>query len=380
MIFQGDPRDIDPDSPTARELELSLQRAREKGMQPDTTITTRVMQELRIKEQCDSTPQAKGHDAHVPHAISPSRSESHGDFLPQCLSAVPSPLHKAPLSLPTARPVMPTNAPANPLQQPLSPRSIDDHFYMTNEHLDVVAKTTWDLLEMFNKQHRNRSRSRHDQMNKRFDEAKLQLNALQENAVHVRERMDRVDSVMAKQDDIHATLHVLKDSAKEGIGSVLAEQGAKMASMQAEIKELKQMVQALQKTFEQKATEDKASQLSVVSAQNNTPNRAYSQGFACNHGTSSELGNMHDHRGNMSPLDGPGDARLGYQHGHQWAARPGYLGRNGKDDRPPYPTNPYHMANGGPYSTGYAGGYAPFGYSPGSPEQHYPFNSHGQAK
>lgn len=392
MVFQGDPRDIDPNSPTARELYQNQQRTRAEGIQPDTGITTRVMQELRINERCDPTPHNNSHGGHshpdqsssrltdMLDNVSPIGSESHGDFRPHCLSAVPSPLHKAPVLVPIARPLVPPNVNFVPFPPPLSPKSIDDHFFMTNEHLDVVGKTTWDLLEMFSKQHKNTSKERHEELvalfNKHYDDFKSQLNKLEENVIRIHEYMSRFDSITTNHDNVYATLDLLKNNINEGIPDTLTDQGKKMASMESEIKELKQMLQVMQKS-----SEEKAGQLCIVSGQSSTPNKSYPQGFAENHGPVSDTGNVIDNRGMMSPPDVANDGRVGYQ-GGQWAARAGYLGRNSKEDRPSYPTNPYHFASGGHFNAGYSGSsYSPFGYSPSSSDQQYPFNSnHGQAK
>lgn len=392
MVFQGDPRDIDPNSPTAREIHQNQQRARVEGMQPETRITTRVMQELRISDRCDPMPHNNGHGGH-PHpdqsssqltdmldTVNPGGSESHGDFRPHCLSAVPSPLHKASVLVPTARPLVPPIVNFGPFPPPLSPKSIDDHFFMTNEHLDVVGKTTWDLLEMFSKQHKNMSKERHDELvaliNKRYDAFKSQLDKLEENVIRIHEHMSRFDSITTNHDNVYATLDLLKNNINEGIPDTLADQGKKMASMESEIKELKHMLQVMQKS-----SEEKAGQPCIVSGQNSTPNKSYPQpqGFASNHGPVSDAGNVVDNRGIMSPPDIVNDGRVGYQ-GGQWAARAGYLGRNSKEDRPSYPTNPYHFASGGHFNTGYSSSYSPFGYSPSSSDQQYPFNNHEQAK
>ena len=393
MIFQGDPRDIDPNSPTARELEQK-QQTKEDGMRPTTEITTRVMQELCIGES-DNDPQNHGRASRLQpdqsssrltdmlNTMSPGRDDSHGDFRPQCLSAVPSPLHKAPASVPPARLIVPSTGTFRPFP-PLSPRSIDDHFFMTNEHLDVMGKTTWDLLENINNKQKNVSKARHDQLvaltNKRFDDLKPQLDTVTDNANRIADCMDRMDEIAADQHNIYAAVNTLKDSVKESIPTSLAEQDKKMASMEADVKELKQMVQALQKSVEQKAAEPRPIQQCAAAGPNNTPNRAYPQSLTGYPGPgSSDVGSLHENRGLMGP-DGQGDPRLGFQNGQHWTARHGYLGRNSKEDRPSYPTNPYHYASGSQYNNGYSGSYSPFSYSPSSPDQQYPFNNHGQGK
>jgi hypothetical protein len=389
MIFQGDPRDIDPNSPTAREIDQNQQRARANAMQSDTGITTRIMQELRINEQGDSTSQDKGlGDNHhsdqsfsqlpdMPNAANLRASESHGDFQPRCPSAVPSPLHKAPVPMPAARPLVAPNASFGPFPPPLSPKSIDDHFFMTNEHLDVVGKTTWDLLEMFSKQHSNASKARHDELmaltKKYYDCTVLKVDAIADKINSMQESMKRLDSIARSHDNIYATLDMLKDNVSDGIPRALTDQDKRMASMEADIKELMQMLQALQNS-----SAEKTGQHAVDGEQNTTPNKGYAQGFG-NHGPGPDLSNLHDNRSVMPPLDSQNDGRIVYQNG-QWTARPGYMGRNSKEDRPSYPANPYHFANAGHYNAGYSGSYSPFGYSPGTADQQYPFNSHGQAK
>lgn len=398
MIFQGDPRDIDPNSPTARELEQKQQQTKEDGMRPATEITTRVMQELRIGES-DNDLQHHGragrlepdqHSSRLTDMLStvgPGGDESHGDFRLQCPSAVPSPLHKAAASVPPARLIVPSNGTFRPFP-PFSPRSIDDHFFMTNEHLDVMGKTTWDLLEDINNKQKNLSKARHDQLvaliNKRFDDLKPQLDTVTDDANRIDDCMDRMDGIADNQHNIYATVNTLKDSVKESIPASLAEQDGKMASMQADVEELKQMIQALQKSVEQKAADSKTIQQCAAAGPNNTPNRTYPQPLTGYPGPGgSDVGNLHENRGLMGP-DGQGDPRLGCQNSQHWTARPGYLGRNSKEDRPSYPTNPYHYTSGGQYNNnnnnGYSGSYSPFSYSPSSPDQQYPFNSHGQGK
>ncbi|KAF1831232.1 hypothetical protein BDW02DRAFT_641606 [Decorospora gaudefroyi] len=399
MIFQGDASEIDPNSPTGQEVRQHMQNMH--NMQPvktgeqrtDTALATRVMQELRIGEQYGTAPQNPGASGHLPleqsssrltdmlDTVCPGRSDSHGEFQPNCPSAVPSPLHRVsgPLtSSSSTRSIIPSNGSVGRFARPLSPRNINDHFFMTNEHLDVVAKTTWDLFEVKSNQQLSKVDTKHDNtvelMEKLFEDVKSELSTVK----------DKVESTANGQHKVCAVLDSISDVLKENISQALAQQDKKMTSMEAEIKELKQMVQKLAET--------KAVQPHSATGQANTPNTAHSpyppsSNPRSQHSLNGYYPTTEGGRDGQLPMaqDGHNDARAGYQNGYSqhWAARSAYSSRN-KDDRAPYSsTNPYHFASaaGGQYNNGYAGNsYSSFNFSPSSPDQQqYPFN-HGQAK
>ncbi|KAF1942282.1 hypothetical protein EJ02DRAFT_502973 [Clathrospora elynae] len=412
MIFQGDVREIDPNSPTARQLSSKTDpNMKSTKTRADVGLTTRVMEELRIGDKYGSIPSGQKHGTagHLPldqsssrltdmlNTVSPGRSVSHGDFQPNCPSAVPSPLHKASGSLTPGQTVVPPHGSFSPWPQP-SPKCIDDHFFMTNEHLDVVGKTTWDLLDMFHNQQTDTSKAKHEQLvglvEKHVEEIKGQITTVNEKA-------DRTADIAANQHKMCASLDSLKDFVKENVIKSLSEQNKKTSGIEVQMQELKQMVHTMQKLLEQKLPESKIVQQHVPTAGMSTPNTAHSPLPPPNHrpqpplagyyGTSTEVGrdgpppmpHLHDNRSMSSPQDGPVDSRGGYNtpYGQQWAARPGYPGRDNKEDRTPLPAtaNPYHFANSGQYGNGYAGGYSSFNFTPSPPGLHYGFNP-GQAK
>jgi uncharacterized protein YukE len=332
------------------------------------------------------------------NAVSPGRSESRSEFQPYCPSAVPSPLHKVTGPHFAARSIVPSSGSYGGLPQLLPPKTIDDHFFMTNEHLDVVGKTTWDRLDAFSKEQKSTSEAKHEQMlaliDKRFKQLSSGVDTVKETTSRVEECLNRVDGVTDNQRDMYATLTTVKDSIKETIPDALEEHDKKMTRMEAEMKEMKQMIQALQKSLEQKATEAKSVRQITPGGQSNTPNTAqppfpsYDQrsqhplpGF---YGSTPEVvreaPSVMQH-GMSSPPDGHNDPRLGYQNGNQWPARPGYPGRNGKEERPPYPASPYLYNGGGQYGNGYGGsGYPSYDYSGSPPDARFAFNNQGQAK
>jgi hypothetical protein len=412
MVFQGDRQDIDPHSPTAHELNenenKNEQRYQTGDRYSDVGIASRVMQELRIGEKNENLPQKNSNSGQLQpdqsssrltdmlNTVSLSRSQSHGEFHAYCPSAVPSPLHKVSGPQVSARSIVPSGGSHGTFPPPFAPKTVDDHFFMTNEHLDVVGKTTWDLLETFNKQQNSASKARQQEVlaltNKHFEQFSSQLVVVKDNTGRIDACLDRVDGMTDNQHNMYTTLNTIKDSIKETIPDALKEQDKKMASMEAEMKEMKQMLQALQKSAEQKATEAKAIQQITPASQGNAANMA--QPPFPSHNPRSQHSHPGYYGGNTdvvrdghsvmphsmtSPQDSYNDFRLGHQNGQQWAARPGYAGRNSKEERPSYTTNPYVHGMGAQYN-GYGGGYSPYEYSPNPlspPDAHLVFNNQG---
>jgi hypothetical protein len=402
MIFQGDRQDIDPHSPTAHEIDENEQHGQTGDRRSDVGITTRVMQELRIGEKNGNLAQKNGDSSQIQpdqsssrltdmlNTVSPGRSESHGEFQPYCPSAVPSPLHKVPGPQISAQLMIPSGGSCNAFPPLFPPKTIDDHFFMTNEHLDVVGKTTWDLLETFNEKQKSTSNARQEEMlalvSTRFEQISSQLVAVKDSA----KRID--DCIVDNQQNIHASINSISDCVKETILKAFAEQDKKMTSMEADMREMKQIIQALQKSVEQKATEAKALQQYTPTGQGNAA--SISQAPFPSHNPRSQHSVQSYYGGNsevirdghsvlphnmVSPQDNHNDPRFGYQANNQWTTRPAYSNRNTKEDRTSYPTNPYHNM-GGQYNNGYDGSYSSYAYSPHSltpPDQHFTFNNQG---
>ncbi|KAL1796646.1 hypothetical protein ACET3X_005186 [Alternaria dauci] len=407
MIFQGNRQDIDSQSPTAQEIKENEQRSQAGDRRSDFGITARVVQELRIGEKNGNLAQKNGNSGQIQpdqsssrltdmlNTVSPGRSESHGEFQPYCPSAVPSPLHNVSGPLVSAQSVMPSGGSHGAFPSLFPPKTIDDHFFMTNEHLDVVGKTTWDLLETFNEKQKSMSNARQEEMlaliSTRFEQISSQLVAVKENT----KRID--DSIVENQQKVHASITSMSECIKETIPKAFAEQDKKMTSMEAEMREMKQIVQALQKSAEQKSAEQKATEARALqyytpTGQGNAANTSQppfpSHNARPQHSVQSYYGGntevVRDGHAvmphNMAPLqDSHNDPRFGYQANNQWTGRPGYASRNTKEERPSYPTNPYHNM-GGQYNNGYDGSYSSYAYSPSSlspPDQHFAFNNQG---
>jgi hypothetical protein len=334
------------------------------------------MQELHIGERQGTNDQKHGNSGLLQpeqsssrltdmlDTVSPGRSDSHGEFRPHCPSAVPSPLHRASGPATSPHSIVPPNSSFGHFPPALPAKSIDDHFFMTNEHLDVVGKTTWDLLDMFTNKQVTNVNSKHDKMvdlvGKRFDEIKSELNTVKEKAEFTADNQHKVF------DSLNSVSNVLRES----IPDALTEQDKKLTSMETQIKELKQMVQALQRSSEQKMAEPKVNIPSINPSPFTLPDSRSQPSLT---GHYSEAG--HDNRSMAAPQDGHNDPRAAYHKGYQqqWSTRPGYSGHG----ITPKETNPYHFANGGQYNNGYGTGYSSYNFSPSQPD--YPFNP-GQAK
>jgi hypothetical protein len=404
MIYQGDARDIDPNSPTGKEVSRVQQQTKSNQKYTDLELSNRLKQELRIGEHTESRDQQRDNSGHFQLDESSSRltdmlitttsgrSDSHVGFQPHCLSAVPSPLHRASGPLVSARSTVPSNGSVGAFA-PQTPRSIDDHFFMTNEHLDVVGKTTWDLLEKMRVQQALHFKTYEDKM---MEVADRNFKDTESKMTSLYEKFDRFSD---DQQKLLAIVDELVELVKKHEDEALAEKEKKGTNVDAQLKELKQMIQDLQKSSEDKLAESKHVQQQAVTGQVNTPNTSHSQFLPpsqrsqtsiASYYASAEAGresqqtvHANDNRGMASFQDGHNDLRGGHPNGHgvQWSGRPGYAGRNSKEDRMPYPgtTDPYHYPTVGQYHNGYAGGYSPYAFSPNAPEQQYPFIQ-GQAK
>jgi hypothetical protein len=394
MIFQGDVNDIDPQSSTGH----LVKNSRQDSMRDESGLAARVMQELRIDDQREGQARPNGIGGHLRpdqsssrltdmlNGLSPSRGDYQGDFRPNCPSAVPSPLHKLPSPITPMRTNPMSREVSGPFGPPLSPKTIEDHFYMTNEHLDVVGKSTWDQIETMKKEHTETFSNKHA----------LLVTTVEQ---HVHEIKMQVDSVNEKADrtteqghNIQTKLDELFELIKTDVMGALAAQEKKAAGMEQNVKELQRTVQAMQKTLELKHSESRIGQQHNTPGSVPTPNSSGSPFALPVHRSQPSLagyyGNMTESGREGQPLmphngvaqDVHNDPRPGYatNYGQQWGPRGGYQGRNGKEDRPYSGTNPYHFANnsggGGQYSNGYTDGYAAYS----SPDQHYGFQ--GQAK
>lgn len=389
MIFQGDVNDIDPQSSTGQLVNHSNEGTMLVQTRDDSGLAARVMQELRINEQ-EGTPRQIGAAGHLQpdqsssrltdmlHGVSPRRGDFNGEFQPNCPSAVPSPLHKGPSALIPMQPIAPMLDSSGLFGPPRTTKSIEDHFYMTNEHLDVVGKSSWDQIETLKKNLLGTANHKHAQLvstvEKHVQEIKMQVDSVNEKA----------DRSTEQSHNIHTKLEELFNFIKADIMGAFAAQDRKTTGLEQGVKELQETVQNMQKILEERQSEPKASQQHMPAAPTPTPASAAASfplpahrsqpslaGFYGNMTESGREGqppvpHMPDHRNSGVAQETHTDPRAGYggNYGQQWASRAGYHSRNSKEERPYSGTNPYHFANGaangGQFSNGYNGGYSTY--------------------
>ncbi|KAH3960548.1 hypothetical protein HBI56_152870 [Parastagonospora nodorum] len=392
MVFQGDAHDIDPQSSTGRLVHNDHPEPMRVQMRDNSELAARVMQELRIGEQHGQPP----HQGETNSRLQPDQSssgltdllngvvlgrDSYVDrFNPGCLSAVPSPLHKAPAPATPMQGIPPRQNSPVLVGSTYMPKNIEDHFYMTNEHLDVVGKSNWDQTETLKELHET-SNHRHAQLitavEQLVKEVKMQVDAINEKTDHTTEQGDSINN----------KLEQLFNFIRNDIMGVLAAQDKKATSVEQSIKELDKTVHSMQKMMEQKQSELKAVQQHTPVAAHATPNSPFlhraQTSLAGFYGNMTESGRegppglpMPERTSSLA-YDGHNDTRAGYgsNYGQQWGSRSNFPGRNGKEERPYLGNNPYQYAangaNGGQFGNGYNGN----GYSPYSPaEQPYSFH------
>jgi hypothetical protein len=380
MIFQGDAKEIDQHSVMGELVSNSNNSSMLIPTHEDSGLTARVMQELRINDQQANATRENGTTGHLQpdqsssrltdmlHGVSPHRGDSNSDFRANCPSAVPSPLHKVPGARVPVQPMDPLVGTPGPIRLPFTPKSIDDHFYMTNEHLDVMGKSSWDHVETVRKELLGSASHR---------QAKL-ITTIE---THVQEIKMQIDSVNEKADrateqnhNIHTKLEELFDFIKSDVMGAFAAQNKQMTDLEKDVKDLHKIVHSMQQMLEQKQSDTTAttSQQHVSATPTPVPVHRSQTSLAGYYGNLTESGregqpsaqHMPEHRNSghvQEPLNDP-RAAYGGNYGQQWAPRAGYQGRGSKEDRPYSATNPYNFtngaANGGQYSNGYNGGYA----------------------
>lgn len=346
----------------------------------DSALAARVMKELRIDEDRDKPPhqnsanssllqpdQSSSRLTDMLHGISPGRGGPEGRFQPNCPSAVPSPLHKVPGPGATQAVLPPRLDSLGVFGSPHAPRTIDDHFYMTNEHLDVVGKSTWDLIERFQKSMHESSNTKHAQLvatiGKHVEDIKMQVDSVNEKADRSTEQGHNIST---KLDKLFAVV-------KDDVVGALTAQDKKTASIEQNVKDLQNTLLSLQKALEHTRTgqqnggtptsatmlgvppgiPDHRSQPSLAGYYDNMMNSARD-----NHPSMQDLRNTGDTHTESRGAYGP--------YGQQYAPRNGYSGRGSKEDRPYSATNPYHFGQVGAggsaqFNTSYGGGYPAYG-------------------
>lgn len=252
MIFQGDASEIDPQSATAMS---TMHAASEHPFLPapkkNDNASVRIMEELRIQPPAGGPAKAPVHLqpeesssqlTDMLSGVSPSKAEFH-DY--GSASAVPSPLHRTPQSAmgPQQMPD-PGQAPAmmpHPLAPPVPKKAvpIHDHFFMTNEHIDVVAMSIYDWVETCCNQTTKAASSKHDQLrttvDQRFDDIRSQINSVGEKADHNGNQSHNLSIQLDK----------LRDFIKTEVVKPMAAQTARLNALDHGIKELQKSMQEL---------------------------------------------------------------------------------------------------------------------------------------
>lgn len=272
IIFQGDVDEIDPQSATARSSPYIATKAPVPPQSIDDVgsrnFAPRFMEELRIKppvngptkvsEQGGLQPeQSSSQLTDMLNGVSPSRADFRGY---DSSSAVPSPLLRNPQSSmvpqqPDARAPEPDagQAPSVFPAMPLPPRPrpgvpMHDHFFMTNEHIDVVAMSIFDWVKGCSDQTVKVAAFKNEQLKatieKRFDDIKSQINSVGEKADHNGNQGHNVGVQLDK----------LRDFIKSEVVDVLALQAQKLKGVEKGIKELQKEMQDLQKSVAQSQT------------------------------------------------------------------------------------------------------------------------------
>lgn len=392
MTYQGDANDIDPHSPTGRLVNNGKLNDKVDKMRAPTrdnsAVAARVMQELRINgEAQDKVSAQNSTSGHLQpdqsssrltdmlHGVSPHRDGRSDDFQPNCPSAVPSPLHRMPGASAPNHPMVPIfSPPGSSVAPPPPPKTLEDHFFMTNEHIDVNGKLIWDHIDDVERDSLRAANNRYNQMaatcKVHVDELKMHIDSLNEKA----------DRSSEQTHNVKTKLDELFDYIKSDVMGIIATQDKKTSGLEQNVAELQKSMMKMQKTMEQRQSETKPSQQHSTAAHSPTlgcttspfppPTHRSQPSLAGFYGNMTESGresqppvpHMADHR------NGEHDPRAGYgtsYGGQQWAPRSGYQGRGSKEERPYSGANPYHFANGTPnsgqFGGGYNGGYATYG-------------------
>lgn len=248
-------REIDPQSETARSISHTASEAPVLlAPKKNDKVSARIMEELRFQPPTEGPAKARAHSNLQPEqsssqltdmlsGVSPSRAEFHGF---DSSSAVPSPLHRTPQGamgsqqLPSSGRAPPTfpNTPLPP--PPKAGVAIHDHFYMTNEHIDVVAMSIYDWVQACSNQGMKTVSSKHEQLratvDQRFDDIRSQVNSVSEKADHNGNQSHNLSIQLDK----------LRDFIKSEVVEPLAAQTARLNAMDHGIKELQKSVQDLQ--------------------------------------------------------------------------------------------------------------------------------------
>lgn len=399
MVYQGSVNDVESNSfkTPATNDDTQAQKELQLKQRDDTELANQIKHELRIGERParDNTPSHSQPDisssklTDMLNGASP-RTDSNGDFRVQFPSAVPSPLTRLHGSHVAVQPLLRGNtgaSPAGPWTSPRTPKTIDDHFYMTNEHLDVVGKTTYDALDMYSKQQISATNGKHEQLvalvEKHIEGLKVQISSANEKADH---NSNQTHNVAQKLDQ-------LEKFFKDEVISAMTEQAKRAATLETDLNDVQKTMVLLQQAVE-KLSELKFEKQHPATNSLSTPGASNPVSHAVpTHHSQPSLTSYYGHTNETGRDDQPlmpslqdrnvsnnyeshSDQRGSYGNNWQpqaWNGRSSYQARS-KDDRPSYSgTNPYHFTNGAQYNNGYMASYPSYNFSPSTPEQPYTY-------
>lgn len=403
MVYQGSMNDIESEKSRAQTKNDDAQTHDKQSSQQrnHNEPASRVRQDPRNSDRDEPPPAKSGLPGHLQPETSSSkltdmlngpspRTDSNGDFRILCPSAVPSPLHKIPGPHVAMQPMPRSNIGtphAGPWASPRSHKTIEDHFFMTNEHLDVVGKTTYDALDMYSKQQVSAMNAKHEQLvvlvEKHTEDLKSQISSVNEKA----------DDASNKTHNVCLKLEQLEKFLKDDVVGAMMEQTKKTAEMETSFREIQKAMTHMQQTVERLSEPKPGPNDAVTTAlPSSVVSSALPHAVPTHHSQSAltgHYGNFNDAgRDEQPPMpllqdhtvsnnyDSHGDPRGNYSSNWQsqaWNGRSTYQGRNKGETASYAGTNPYHFGNGGQYGNGYMNGYSSYNFSPSTSDQAYAY-------
>lgn len=358
----------------------------------DVDIAGKVEQKLQLDEKDKLPPSTNDADSSSSTLMGmlnsvPPRTESKGSFMHP--SAVPTPLHGPYLPMPPAPMLRGGHgtAPAGLWPTPRPHKTIEDHFLMTNEHLDVVGKTTYDALDMYTKQQISAANANHGQLLLILDDhikgLKAQISSVNE----------KVEDTSRQSHNVGLKLDHLEQFLKDEVVSAMSEQTKKTTEMYSCIKELQSTIMRMQQAIEKLSTTESGPHVSAsstlpVSGGSTvlpTPHTAPNHHSQPTHTSYLGTETRRDEQLAMPPLqdrthsnnyDSHGDPRTTYGANWQaqgWNGRPSYHSRNKGEGSSYAGPHPYQFGTGGQYNAGYVNGYSSYDFSPIGSEQPYTY-------
>ncbi|KAF2015474.1 hypothetical protein BU24DRAFT_491714 [Aaosphaeria arxii CBS 175.79] len=173
-------------------------------------------------------------------AVSPSKagySHNNSDAYASCPSAVPSPLHHQAPHLGLVAAAMQSGQPLPVDSNDLS--NIYTHFFMCNEHIDVVGRTLFDAVI-------NQSATQYTLITTRHNDMVAKQEAgFKEVQSNMTSTDKRIDDVLEKQKAIEAKMDKVIGLLKSDVAEPLSAQNRKNTEMQKRIEDLRKEMVAL---------------------------------------------------------------------------------------------------------------------------------------